>query len=88
MWWLMALLIFEPLSQSKLGIHLIGHYTEGAKKIIAAGPRVIKVLDPQANNQMVETMRDYKRRYPKGIVVMSERHRGHEGLGANATSSL
>jgi hypothetical protein len=70
MWWLMALLIFEPLSQSKLGIHLIGHYTEGAKKIIAAGPRVIKILDPQANNQMVEAMRDYKRRYPKGIVVM------------------
>jgi len=65
-----ALLIFEPLSQSKLGIHLIGRYTDGAKKIIAAGPRVIKVLDPQANSQMVEAMRDYKRRYPRGIVVM------------------
>jgi len=69
-WWLTALLLFEPLSQSKLGIHLIGRYTDGARKIVAAGPRVIKVLDPQANSDMVEAMRDYKRRYPDGIVVV------------------
>ncbi len=66
----LALLIFEPISQSKLGIHLIGRYTEGAKEIIAACPKVIKVLDPQANSEMVDAMRDYKRRCPNGIVVM------------------
>ncbi len=70
MWLLLSLLFFEPLSQSKLGIHLIGRYTEGARKIVAAGPRVIKVLDPQANGEMVEAMRDYKRRFPNGIIVM------------------
>jgi hypothetical protein len=55
---------------SKLSIHLIGGYTEGAKRIIAAKPRVIKVLDPQASPAMREAMRDYKRRHPKGLVVV------------------
>lgn len=55
---------------SKLSIHLIGSYTEGAKRIIAAKPRVIKVLDPQASAGMREAMRDYKRRHPRGLVVM------------------
>ncbi len=57
-------------SVSKLSIHLIGSYTEGAKRIIAAKPRVIKVLDPQSSAAMREAMRDYKRRHPKGLVVM------------------
>ena len=55
---------------SKLSIHLIGGYTEGAKRIIAAKPRVIKVLDPQASPAMREAMRDYKHRHPKGLVVV------------------
>jgi hypothetical protein len=58
------------LSTSKLGPHLIGQYTEGARRIIAAGPRVIKVLDPQAVGAMREAMRDYKRRHPEGLVVV------------------
>lgn len=70
MFLLAAFLLFEPLSQSKLGIHLIGRYTGGARKVIAAGPTVIKVLDPQANSEMIEAVRDYKRRCPNGIVVM------------------
>lgn len=55
---------------SKLSIHLIGSYTEGAKRIVASKPRVIKVLDPQVSVGMREALRDYKRRYPKGLVVM------------------
>ncbi|MDW8103677.1 MAG: dockerin type I domain-containing protein [Armatimonadota bacterium] len=55
---------------SKLSIHLIGNYTEGARRIIAAKPRVIKVLDPQSAAGMREAMRDYKARHPKGLVVM------------------
>lgn len=63
-------LALAPLSSSKLGVHLIGRYTEGARRIVAAGPRLIKVLDPQANAEMREAMRDYKRRHSEGIVVM------------------
>ncbi|GIV18887.1 MAG: hypothetical protein KatS3mg023_0638 [Armatimonadota bacterium] len=55
---------------SKLGIHLIGSYTEGARRILAAKPRVMKVLDPQVSAGMREAMRDYKQRHPKGLVVM------------------
>ncbi|RKY04375.1 hypothetical protein DRP77_04060 [Candidatus Poribacteria bacterium] len=36
-----------------MGIHLIGRYTPGARKIVAAGPRVIREADP------VEAARDY-----------------------------
>ncbi len=64
-------LFFSPhLSNSKLGIHLIGRYTDGAKKIISSGPRVIKALDPQASGDMRKAIRDYKTSYPKGVVVM------------------
>lgn len=77
--WLMGALLFGlmglVLAQSdgrvsKLSIHLIGDYTEGSKRIIAAKPRVIKVLDPQVSAGMREAMRDYKARHPKGLVVM------------------
>jgi len=59
-----------PLSRSKLSVHLLGHYTEGGKRVVAVGPRVIKVLDPQANADMLAAMRDYKRRFPTGLVVV------------------
>lgn len=68
--WFVAFFLAPFISGSKLGIHLIGHYTKGAREIIAAGPRVIKVLDPQASSMMREAMRDYKRRYPEGIIVV------------------
>jgi hypothetical protein len=75
--WGVLLLGLSPLAfaqsdqcVSKLSIHLIGNYTEGAKRIIAAKPTVIKVLDPQASAGMREAMRDYKRRHPKGLVVV------------------
>lgn len=65
-----AISLATPLSNSRLGIHLIGKYTQGAKEIISAGPRVIKVLDPQVIGDMREAIKDYKVKYPKGIVVM------------------
>ncbi|HID56236.1 TPA: hypothetical protein EYP37_06885, partial [Candidatus Poribacteria bacterium] len=58
----------DHLSGSKLGIHLIGRYTPAARKVIAAGPRVIKVFD--LDGDMIEAMRDYKSRYPRGKVVL------------------
>ncbi|MCS6831483.1 MAG: hypothetical protein RMM08_09535 [Armatimonadota bacterium] len=69
--WLSRIALAQPEQcVSKLSIHLIGSYTEGARRIIAAKPRVIKVLDPQASAGMREAMRDYKQRHPKGLVVM------------------
>lgn len=58
----------DRLSESKLGIHLIGRYTPAARKIIAAGSRVVKILD--LNGDMLEAIKDYKSRHPKGKVVL------------------
>ena len=59
-----------PVSDSKLGIHLIGRYTEGARRVVLAGPRAIKVLDPQAIGDMQRAVLEYKSLYPEGTVVM------------------
>lgn len=56
------------VSDSKLSIHLIRAYTPGARAVIAAGPRVIKILD--IGPDMLAAARDYKQRNPKGIVVL------------------
>ncbi len=67
---LLLSLLSQPLEESKLGIHLIGRLTEGAKRIIEAGPPVIKVLDPQAVADMREAIILYKKKYPSGLVVV------------------
>lgn len=56
------------LSQSKIGVHLIAHYTPGAKKIVAAGPAILKILD--LNDEMRAALRDYKGAYPRGKTVL------------------
>jgi len=53
---------------SKIGIHLIGSYTAGVKKIVAARCPVIKILD--IHQPMLDAARDYKAANPKGIVVL------------------
>jgi len=58
------------LSQSKLGTFILSNYSDGAQKIVRAGPSVIKVLDPQANDSLMQAVRDYKSMYPQGIVLM------------------
>lgn len=58
----------QRTSSSKLSLHLIGDYRPGARQVVAAGPRLLKILDLQAS--MVEAMRDYKARYPSGVVVL------------------
>lgn len=52
---------------SKIGIHLLVHYTPGAKKIIQSRCPVIKIID--SGPDMVSALTDYKRLHPKGIVV-------------------
>jgi hypothetical protein len=53
---------------SKIGIHLLVKYTDGAKKIIQANCPIIKILD--CHPDMMAALRDYKTAHPKGIVVL------------------
>ncbi len=53
---------------SKLGIHLIARYSDGARKIAAANLPVMKVLD--LHGEMAKAVADYKTRHPRGIVVL------------------
>ncbi|MBI2617809.1 hypothetical protein HYW55_06775 [Candidatus Gottesmanbacteria bacterium] len=57
------------VSKSKLGV-FITDATEGARKIVEAGPRVIKVLNPNGNPGLQDIIRQYKTAYPDGIVVV------------------
>ncbi|KKR34008.1 MAG: APHP domain protein [Candidatus Gottesmanbacteria bacterium GW2011_GWC2_39_8] len=66
----------NSVSDSKLGVFALG-ISQEAKKVVAAGPRVIKVMDPQSNREAIQLVRDYKRTYPEGIVIM----RVYEGAG-------
>jgi hypothetical protein len=59
----------QNVSASKLSVHLLGGlYSPGAKQVVAAGPRVLKVLD--LHKDMVDAIRDYKGKHPHGIVVL------------------
>ncbi len=53
---------------SKIGIHLIARYTEGAKKIIAANCNIIKVID--TTPEMLAALSDFKRLHPRGVTVL------------------
>ncbi len=55
---------------SKLGIFILTSYSQGAKKIVAAGPKVIKVMDPHSSPDMNNAVKDYKQSRPDGIVVV------------------
>ena len=57
------------LSPSKLSLHLLGgRYSPGAREVVAAGPRVLKVLD--LSPEMLDALRDYKARWPEGRTVL------------------
>lgn len=55
---------------SKLSLHLIDRLLPGAEAVVAAGPRVLKVLDPHASAEMVEAMRRYKAIHPDGKILV------------------
>ncbi len=55
---------------SKLGINLLSTYSTGAKTIIAAKPKIIKVMDPQNIGGLMTAVKDYKKIYPSGIVII------------------
>jgi hypothetical protein len=54
---------------SKLSIHLLGgRYTEGARKVVKAGPPVLKIFD--LHKDMLDAAREYKTLHPQGKVVL------------------
>jgi hypothetical protein len=57
-----------PPSAAKLSLHLIARYTPGARKVVAARPPVLKVLDLHAD--MLEALREYKRACPAGRSIL------------------
>lgn len=73
----------SSVSQSKLGAFYI-NATDGGRKVAQAGPKVIKVMDPQDNGGLMELVREYKRNYPGGIVVMRVYEGDTPGYGVNS----
>lgn len=57
----------EP-SASKLSVHLIAQYTTGARQIVNAHPRVLKILD--THGSMLTAAREFKTGTPNGKVVL------------------
>lgn len=57
------------LSGSKLGIFYI-YPSSGGLNLLQSGPKVIKLIDPQNDANLMQYIRDYKRMFPGGIVVM------------------
>lgn len=63
----------DDLSHSKLSIHLLGgRYTQGARKVVHSGPRILKIFD--LGKDMLDAAREYKRRHPKGKVILRVWH--------------
>ncbi|MCD6350643.1 MAG: hypothetical protein J7M26_00880, partial [Armatimonadetes bacterium] len=73
------------LSPSKISLHLIGHYTPGARKVVAAGPRVLKVLD--LGPDMLAALRAYKGRWPQGKTVLRIYTTRHYERGADPAAA-
>lgn len=63
----------DDLSRSKLSIHLLGgRFTQGARQVVQAGPRILKVFD--LGKDMLDAAREYKRLYPSGKVILRVWH--------------
>lgn len=60
---------------SKIGIHLLGWYSAGARKIIQSNCPVITLFE--SSPEMMEAARDYKLKHPNGIVVVRYYHPVH-----------
>jgi len=57
-----------PPSYSRLSAHLILNYTSGARQIVAAHPRVLKILD--THSSMLVAAREFKSGTPDGKLVL------------------
>lgn len=68
----------RPAFSSKIGMHLIGSYTEGTRKMVRARCPVLKILD--LSPDMLAAARDYKSANPDGRVVLRIYHTRHYTL--------
>ena len=62
----------QPLSNSKLSVHLINGYSVGSSNIVSGRPQLLKVLavDPNFPPGQLAAIRDYKAKAPGGKVVV------------------
>lgn len=67
------------LSNSKLGIFILSNYSAGAKRIIDAGPKIVKVMvdptvvDPAKYDDqlpLLQALKDYKIRFTAGKTIL------------------
>lgn len=56
--------------KSKLGIFILSGLSPGAKKILAAQPSVVKVMDPYKTPGLLAAIHQYKQDYPDGITIL------------------
>lgn len=54
----------------KLGVFLLSSYSFGAKEVISAYPRVIKVMDPHVSVSLSDAVKEYSSITPDGIVIV------------------
>jgi len=54
----------------KTGIFILSNYSDGAKKIVNAKPKIIKIMDPQQNADLLQAAKDFKNANPDGINVL------------------
>ncbi|MCL4374616.1 hypothetical protein M1523_02005 [Patescibacteria group bacterium] len=59
-----------PAPLGKIGVFIMSDYSTGAKQIVAAKPQIIKVMDPQIHNSLLDAVKEYKRINPSGKVVL------------------
>lgn len=60
----------KKISSSKLSIFIINTVTAGTDKIIKSCPRIVKVIDPQGNDKIIQTIKNYKNNCPGGVTVV------------------
>src|SRR5436190_478982 len=72
-------------SESKIGPHLHIRYTAGARQILQAGPRVIKILDTLP--ALMQATREYKAGTPGGLVVLRAYTTSGYGLAEDPAAS-
>ncbi len=60
--------VLAQQTESRLGLHMIIHYTSGASQVVNAHPRIHKILD--TGGAMIASARDFKRDNPNGVLVL------------------
>ncbi len=61
----------ENLSDSKLGIFLLGNYSGYSQRLVNSGNlKVLKVMNPWEKPEQIKAVREFKAKNPEGITVL------------------